>query len=276
MKPVYLNHYFFASFSREGRQKLTMLLQKLKNSNYIHRTAIGGGLPHKVIKLTDRGIRQYYNQLVIRREIENPTWWIHHLHQLENRLRSPVDTGGETMEFSGRIYLSQAPAFVEADQRVKDEKTIRLEGFNQIKPGQTVMIKAAEVNPENGVILCSIDETEVKNVSVVDLRSGLTHFPVIQDETGGENPFLLKGELVNISDKNSTGRRYLTFSNSRGKKIKLLLEQKEIPKNVEEKIHTKFCFGPVEEINEEYDDKIFHLQLRTGGEIRPASPTFPG
>ncbi|GEM_PF-4836627 len=271
LKPIYLSHYFFATFAPKGQSYLSQLIQKLIESNYLTQTQLSKNMRARVIKLTDRGAKQYYNQLVNLRQIEKPTWYLHHLAQLNSQPRSPIVTGGELLEFSGRLYISQTPEFVEIQQRISDESTVEVIRKNDAlpEPGNVYVLKEIGVKTGAGVKLELTENSSVEAVSGAELREALTHFPNPQVAYEGENPFILRGKLVEIDKKSSHpqllfekdgAQIFLRYSPGGGAELDL-------------EIGKKYCFGSLEpKIIDRRRGNIPVVELDNRGTIEPASP----
>ncbi len=265
MKPVYLNHYFFASFSKAGQATVSRLLRELKRTGYITRGPLFENKPYIVVKLTGRGVLQYYNQLVSLRGMKKPGWWLQHVSQLEKNPRSGISTGGEILPYSGKVYLTQTPGFVEETNRVREEKTILIENPPELEAGSTVFFENIQVNTENGRKLILTEKTTTIPTDPSDLRNRLTHFPPLEDDFPRKNPFVLKGTLRDIEQKGATHRYQLTFANQEGKKLKLIADSERLPENISEKTGKKFYFGPLREART--DSRELLLELQRDGKV---------
>ncbi len=271
LKPIYLNHYFFSTFAAKGRSYLSRMIQNLIESNYLTQTQLSKKLPARVIKLTDRGVKQYYNQLVNLRQLKEPAWHLHHVAQLNSPPRSAIATGGELLEFSGRLYVSQTPEFVELQQRVSDESTLELISQNdqQPEPANVYKLEEIEVKTGEGVKLELTEKGSAEAVSGADLREALTHFPNPQVAYKGENPFILRGELVEIDKKSSHPQ--LLFEKEKAQIFLRYSQGSEEELDLE--TGKNYCFGPLEpKIIERRRGKIPVVELDNRGTIEPASP----
>lgn len=269
LKALYLNHYFFGSFAPTGESTLSRQLQALIDSDYLARKPLAPDKPYKVLKLTDRGVKQYYNQLVQRRNLESPSWRLQHVSQIESPPNSRLTSAGELMEFSGRLYLTQTPEFVDPQQRVGEEKTVELVGdLSDLSPGDTVIADDLGVKTGEGVRLAVGSSTEFNKVSGAELREALTHFSAPQSAPGQKNPFVLRGKLIEVEEHEADLR--LVFEKEENRVV--LRCPPETAEAVDRDSEKYYCFGPVEAKIVERHKGNPVVELRDDGSIEPAGP----
>ncbi len=270
LKPIYLSHYFFASFSRTDQSRLTQLIQNLIQSNYFFHGQLAENKPFRVLKLTGKGVRQYYNQLVKKRKIAPPHWRLNHVAQLNSPPGSRIATAGEVINFSGEIYLTQTPSFPEPQARVKEEKTLKLiNPRDNIEADKIIQITNLQVDTDQGVKLKPDEKSEIETISGADLRSLLTHFSAPDTTPEEENPFILKGKLAGLKVEGSSLKALFKKGN---KQVILNCDPKR-QEELENSENDYFYFGPLKaKIIEFNEDKIPILELKKSGTIEPASP----
>ncbi len=270
LKPIYLNHFFFASFAATGNNQLIQKLQHLINSGYVERSQLTPKKPHMVLKLTDKGVKQYYNQIVTRRKVKQPVWWLHHISQLKTPPKSPITTAGELIEFSGRLYITQTPKFLELKDRVQDSSTKEIIGGLEANSEQLICLKAVQVETKQGVTLRADKNTEKEMIDPGELRGKLTHFPAPQRDADLPDPYSLKGRLIDFKEQNE--RLYLLFENNQKQQIILSCDPR-FKDSVELIEDNYYVFGPLEPkiVRRGQNNSTPVVKLGRNGLIKPAS-----
>ncbi|MFB6356738.1 MAG: hypothetical protein ABEJ65_09515 [bacterium] len=268
LKPTYLCHHFFSALEDTQESVITRSLQKLKSSKYVVKERLSSSLPHQVIKFTDKGTRKYYNLLVKERDIADPAWWIRHVSRLNSPTRTGFLTGGEVVEFSGSLYLTQTPAFLEPEERVRDEGTAKLPESLNPPSGQNLILPASQYDPDSNTIHPETDGPEVRATSPDDLRRKLTHFRARERDPSEPDPYVLKGVLNEIAERNRPPFYCLTFENEQGQTVDLLADEQHLPDEIPLESGEQYAFGPVEEARDEENNSSV-LQLKSNGQIQP-------
>lgn len=270
LKPTYLRHHFYGALEQADNGSITRAFQRLKKTGYLTRERLSSSLPHQVIKLTSKGVFQYYNLLVTEKEHEEPTWWIHHLSRLKRRPKQPIITGGEVITFSGHHYVSQTPGFVETETRVRDEGSIRLVGESELsdslQPGQTIFIREFLPKIDQGVELVVSKETQLQSLPPSDLRRKLTHFSPREPMPGEEDPYVIRGRLSS-AETDVAGSIKLTLKQD-SNTIQIVLPGEQKPEQIDLQEGDEYIVGPVKRDPENSD----HLQLQPTGEINKYNP----
>ncbi len=271
LKPLYLGHRFFGALESESEPSLRSRLEQLKHHGYLTREPLGNHKPHRVIKLTHDGARQYYNLLSVEENHDPPCWRIQHVARLESSLNSPITTAGQVLSFSDNLHLSQTPEFVDPEDRVRDESTLRLlNPDSTAEPGQVILLKSARLDLQRGVRLRMDEETRVEPLSAGDLRRRLTHFPSAQDSSDRPNPYVIRGTLTNRPDRQDSRIR-LVLTDGDGNRLSVILTPDRIPDDVPLNPDSRYVIGPVEETGSEPDDPgpAPVLSLTQNGELKP-------
>lgn len=266
LKPVYLNQPFFGDLQEHSSSEIRQSLQKLLQSRHLVHEPVSGDKPYRVVKFSDKGVKKYYNLLVREREITEPYWWIHHLSRLEETPNSPINTGGELLVYNESLNLTQAPAYRSDTERMQSDQTLSLRPGDQLdEEVGHFEFRGLRVDTRKNVRLVVTNETTVERAVASDLGEKLNHFGTGQSQVNPPNPYVIRGTLVNVTDPDEDGHRYLELRNDEGDELRIQVATSQIPEELSLEEGTNYVLGPLSE--SEAHDNQFTLTLASDGEI---------
>lgn len=264
---LYRSRAFFGEFEREEAESLYRTL----NNQFIVRERVSYDKPFRVVKLTDAGVREYYNGLVMEHGADEPYWKPHHVARLTSAINSRMNTAGFYIEREG-AYLSDR----QGDDAAPYVRLIDM--TDELATGRMLTIEQAEFQYTGEPTLQPTGETAVSYGTSREVGEAFRHFgtPFRQDQ---DSPYILAGKL---HERHDVPDGFLVlFQNDDGDGVVCLhLPETRIsgltvgPNDLEPK--RRYVFGPVEEA-ETTDHNIdmeadSHLTLKQNGDVRLKQP----
>jgi hypothetical protein len=274
LKPVYLEQPFFGALEDESSSILRQSLQKLFRARYLVHEELDGDKPYKVVKFSGKGVKKYYNLLVLDRDLDRPYWWIHHLNRLREPPNSPITTGGELLPYNEKLYLTQAPAYRTDTERLQSNQTIGLRNTNRLESDSGhFAFRDVPVQVDEAPRLVLAQETETEQVLASDLGTKLNHFGTGVSQVNPPDPYTIKGQLVEATEPDAEGRRTLTLRNTEGQTLTVRIQTNQIPDELPLEEGQTYAVGPLsEESNDNSSEDSFRLTVNNDGQIRQYRP----
>lgn len=266
LKPVYLNQPFFGELEEHSTSEIRRSLRKLLASRHLAHEPVSGDKPYRVVKFSDKGVKKYYNLLVRERNLAEPYWWIHHVSRLEEPPNSPINTGGELLLYNETLHLTQAPAYRSDTERMQSDQTLALDpgdGFDE-EVGHFAF-RELRVETRENTRLVVAEGTGVERAVASDLGEKLNHFGTGESQVNPPNPYVIRGTLVDSTDPDEAGHRYLTLRNEEGDPLRIRIGTNQVPEELSLEEGNNYVLGPLSET--ENDGSRFTLKLDNDGEI---------
>jgi len=272
LKPVYLEQPFFGGLEDESSSIIRQSLQELFRSHHLVHEELDSDKPYRVVKFSEKGVKKYYNLLVMNQDLDPPYWWIHHLNRLRNAPNSPVATGGELLVYNDEPYLTQAPAYRSDTERLQSNQTISIASTEILEADSGhFAVREAPVQVDQTPRLALRDETEHERVLASDLGSHLNHFGTGVSQVNPPDPYTIKGELVEATEPDADGLRNLTLRNTEDQKLTIRIRTRQIPDELPLEEGQSYVVGPLSE-DETESEGTFRLIVQNDGHIRRYRP----
>jgi hypothetical protein len=271
LKKVYLNLPFFGELSDLSKSDVRRSLQNLINADHLVRETISGDKPYLVVKFSDKGVKKFYNLLVMERGLSEPHWWLHHVSRIRNQPRSAINTGGELLEYNDTLYLTQTPAYRSQTERIQSDQTVPIKQTNSLDSRKGhYEFRNLVVKIDNHPLLYPSDDTIVERVNAGDLGRKLSHFGTEESQVNPPDPYVIRGRLVEASEPDAEGTRNLTFRNSEDDEVIVTVKTSQIPEELSLQESKRYVIGPVTENTNEKEStpSETRLTLEESGQLR--------
>lgn len=270
LKSVYINQPFFGSLSEQSESEIRRALQNLMRTGYLKQEPLRSNKPHRVIKFSEKGVKKYYNLLVIEKGFDEPFWWLHHVSRLTDPTNTPINTGGEILTYNEETYLTQTPDYRTDTQRMQSDQTLRLLNPDWLREEQGhFQLQSLEVRAVQATSLTITGRTRIKRIPPADLGRKLNHFGTGQSQLNPPNPYLIKGTLVQVDEPGDEGKWRLRLKNENEDTLTVIAKSSKIPDELTLKQGNVYEVGPVRETPEQTSGKEnFEVTLREDGEIQ--------
>lgn len=270
LKPVYLNQPLFGALEDLDDSSIRRSLQSLLNSGYLCYEKISEDKPYTVIKFTNKGAKKYYNLLVIDKNLREPYWWLRHVSRIRSEPNSPINTGGELLVFNDKTYLTQAPPYLDNDDRMQSDETVRLMDKNdfELTTGH-YELHSVGVGVREFPFIYLNEDTDLQKVTRSDFADKISHFSSNVSQLNPPDPYVIKGKLSSSTAPNEEGIRRLKLKNNYGKSLIINIKTNQIPDELELIDGETYVVGPLREAQDDNESgtENFYLELDDDGQI---------